>query len=174
MIGNNDMFEPMLLACPIFVPAWRACGTIGRRNCHTTQAATPGVLERIKTTLNIAASTRGGSNFSSNPNRRAGGISSVASELRRSPLGRLNVVPGTSRHFAALHNLVTIRGITDVGKPHQSVAKTNLAHACRSTPAADRGIFPLRAGLRCAFPGLRLATACRRSRGFCPDEATGS
>jgi hypothetical protein len=24
MIGNNDMFELMLLACPICVPAWRA------------------------------------------------------------------------------------------------------------------------------------------------------
>ncbi len=24
MIGKNDMFEPLLLACPIFVPAWRA------------------------------------------------------------------------------------------------------------------------------------------------------
>ena len=24
MISKNDMFEPMLVACPVFVPAWRA------------------------------------------------------------------------------------------------------------------------------------------------------
>ena len=61
---------------------------------------------------------------------------------------------GTSRQFAALQDLITIRAITDI----EQAARINredepCAHVCRSIPADDREIFPLGPGLRCVYPG---------------------
>jgi hypothetical protein len=54
----------------------------------------------------------------------------------------------------------------DDGATTAAVAKTNLTHACRSTPADDRGIFPHGSGLRCAYPGYGLLQLADGRAGF--------